>query len=535
MGRAGPFVGANGRSQHAFALGQRIIESDTQIVEIDRVGFAGENHAPFDAALRDHQPFFCQRVDDFREIRGRNVRCQGNISHENRAVSSVGEVAECDDGVADRLTQHGWLPRVWCPTIVRVWRCVALLVASAAATNDETRCRENNFNTGNSVAAIVFHRLPFSPRHSVAFSGRAQGRKSTAEQHGAGAAFFAERIASMIDHPPRNATQLRALLDDARLGLKKSLGQNFMVDRNLRDAIVRDAGVTEADVVLEVGVGLGILTEGLLQTGGRVIGVELDERMVGLVSQLLSPYLSPPHAATETEPEPAPTDEPEPARHAEAEPALTLITGSVVDGKQLAHPVTAALQRARQTATARVLLVSNLPYHLAATVLIAALEWRSETDKHGIDGFSVLVQLEVAERLIATPSTELYGGLSILAQAHADLRITRRLPGNVFFPRPKIDSGFVVGVVREPAAEAPMGMSAAEYTHFKSVVHAAFQYRRKRLAKSLALGLALDPAIPKAAMDALGLADDTRGEQLDVKQFVALTRAIRNASPAPSE
>ena len=320
---------------------------------------------------------------------------------------------------------------------------------------------------------------------------------------------------ALPDHPPRNAGELRHVLEAAGLRLRKNLGQNFLVDRNLRDALVRDAGVGPDDVILEVGVGLGILTEGLLDSGARVIGVELDEGMLELSSQLLAPHLVDDAAG---EAALVPGDQ-GPHRR------LRLIRANVLEKKDLAEPVTVALEAAR-AADSRLLLVANLPYNIASTVLIAALEWRSKVSGRGIDGFSVLVQLEVARRLVADASTPDYGGLTVYCRAHADVKLARRVPGSVFQPQPKVDSGFVTGVVREASSPAPLGMSAERYSLFRDVVHAAFQYRRKRLARALEYGLQRPAADIRAAIAAANLPEDVRGEALTPAQFAALSDAL---------
>jgi 16S rRNA (adenine1518-N6/adenine1519-N6)-dimethyltransferase len=311
----------------------------------------------------------------------------------------------------------------------------------------------------------------------------------------------------MLDHPPRNASQLQSLLAGAGLRLRKNLGQNFLVDRNLRDALVRDAGLQPGDVILEVGVGLGILTEGLLDAGVRVIGVELDEGLLAITRQLLADRLAGTDGEAAANGFLVPTvDHP-----------LRLIEASVLDRKVLSAPVREALEVARDQAD-RLLLVANLPYNIASTVLIAALEWRSSKGR-GIDGVGVLVQLEVARRLIAGPGDDSYGGLSVFCRAHADLELRRRVPGSVFVPRPKVDSAFVGGVARTPDAPAPLGMSPVMYEHFRAAVHAGFQYRRKRLAKSLSLGLEREPGEMTETVLTLGHNTDVRAENLSPEQF----------------
>ncbi|MGE0435047.1 MAG: rRNA adenine dimethyltransferase family protein [Planctomycetota bacterium] len=322
------------------------------------------------------------------------------------------------------------------------------------------------------------------------------------------------------DHPPRNASELRALLESADLRLRKNLGQSFLVDRNLRDALVRDAGVGEGDLVLEIGVGLGVLTEGLLDSGARVIGVELDEGMLAATSQLLAAHLPPVpgngngNGTTTFVPD---------AGH-----RLRLIRANALDRKVLAPDVVHALDAAREAVAApgRLLLVANLPYNIASTVLVAALEWRSAHSGRGIDGYSVLVQLEVAQRLVAPPGTTDYGALTVLVSSQADSKLARRVPNSVFVPRPRVDSGFVTGITTHAASPAPFGLSVAQYDHMRRVVHATFQYRRKKLARALEFGLQRPIEEIRDAIAGIGLSIDIRGELLTPAQFAQLSVAL---------
>ncbi len=336
----------------------------------------------------------------------------------------------------------------------------------------------------------------------------------------------------MIESVPRTSQEVRTVLARAGISLRKSLGQHYLVDPNLRTALVKDAEVQPGEIILEVGVGLGILTAGLLERGAVVLGVELDETVLGVTRRLLAPYLAAEDTAS-TEPEP----ERVVARLLEAreadEPRVHLMQANVLRRKQLDTHVRTWLDALRAAAPeARLRLVANLPFQIASPLLVSILEWRPARGSApgdggaGFDGVAVMVQWEVAQSITAEPGSEMYGTLSVLCQAHATWDVTRRIRPTVFMPRPKVDSGFVRGTTREADSPFPLGLSASEYATFKQLVHAAFQYRRKHLRKALALGTTFPSDAVDAALAVAGLDATSRGEVASAESFATLARTL---------
>ena len=267
------------------------------------------------------------------------------------------------------------------------------------------------------------------------------------------------------------ASDVRALAEALHLRPTKTLGQNFVIDPNTVRRLVRVAGVGVDDVVVEVGPGLGSLTLGLLEVAARVVAVEIDPVLAGRLS------------ATVEGRAPAYADRLEVV----LQDALTL-TG--VPG-----PAPTAF-------------VANLPYNVAVPVLLRLLEHLPSL-RTGL----VMVQAEVADRLVAPPGSRTYGVPSVKAAWYAEVRRAGAIGRNVFWPAPNVDSGLVAFTRREP----PVGDRAATF----AVVDAAFAQRRKTLRAALA-GWAGSPAEAERRLRAARIDPSVRGEVLGVEDFARL-------------
>ncbi|WP_130864854.1 16S rRNA (adenine(1518)-N(6)/adenine(1519)-N(6))-dimethyltransferase RsmA [Acidipropionibacterium timonense] len=272
-------------------------------------------------------------------------------------------------------------------------------------------------------------------------------------------------------------TSVRAIAE--RIGLRptKTRGQNFVHDANTVRRIVSLAEVGPRDRVIEVGPGLGSLTLGLLETGAQVVAVEIDEV---LAAQL---------PATVTE------------RMPEAASRLDLVTSDALAVRELpGQPPTA--------------LVANLPYNVSVPVLLHMLDL-SESWRTGL----VMVQLEVADRLVAAPGSKVYGVPSAKLAWWAQASRVGTVPPKVFWPVPNVDSGLVRIVRREP----PVTEATREQVF--TVIDAAFASRRKMLRGALA-GLCGGSARAAELIEAAGVDPTLRGEALDIAAFAAVAEAL---------
>ncbi|MFN8078154.1 MAG: 16S rRNA (adenine(1518)-N(6)/adenine(1519)-N(6))-dimethyltransferase RsmA [Kineosporiaceae bacterium] len=273
------------------------------------------------------------------------------------------------------------------------------------------------------------------------------------------------------------AGDIRALAHEFGVRPTKVLGQNFVVDANTVRRIVRRSGVQPDDVVLEVGPGLGSLTLALLDAAARVIAVEIDPVLAGALPRTVA------------------------TRRPEAAARLDVLTADALRlvATDLPLPPTA--------------LVANLPYNVAVPVLLTALE-RLPSLRHGL----VMVQAEVADRLAAGPGDKVYGAPSAKAAWYADVHRAGPVPRSVFWPVPNVDSALVAFTRRAH----PVTPASREQVF--ACVDAAFAQRRKTLRAALAGWAGSAPAAERALREA-GIDPTSRGEQLAIADFAAVTAA----------
>ncbi|HAN72480.1 MAG TPA: 16S rRNA (adenine(1518)-N(6)/adenine(1519)-N(6))-dimethyltransferase [Actinobacteria bacterium] len=278
---------------------------------------------------------------------------------------------------------------------------------------------------------------------------------------------------------------VRALAEELGIRPTKRLGQNFVTDPNTVRRIVASARLSDDDIVLEVGPGLGSLTLALLPHVQQVIAVEIDpvlaERLPITVQQ----------------------------RVPELADRLTVLHADAMRVTSLPVEPTA--------------LVANLPYNVAVPVVLHLLEAFPS-----VSSVLVMVQKEVAERLAAGPGSRVYGVPSVKARWHCAVEPAGDVGTSVFWPVPHVESG----LVRMTRRAAPVSRAGREATF--AVVDAAFSQRRKTLRSALA-GWAGSPAAAEAALRTAGIDPSLRGEQLSVEEFARVADALGDASGADSE
>jgi len=250
---------------------------------------------------------------------------------------------------------------------------------------------------------------------------------------------------------------------------KHDLGQNFLIDSNLLEVIARAAALDASDVVLEVGGGLGVLSEHLAERVAHVHVVELDRTLEPALRDAL-----------------------------DAHPNATL---------HLADAVRLDLAALDPAPTK---VVANLPYGVAAGVIL-----RTISDLPGVGTWVAMVQKEVGERFAARPGTPAYGVPSVLAQLACEVRVLRPVSRTVFHPVPNVDS-VLLGLTRRGPAPEPA---------LRALVQRGFAHRRKALARSLSLAAGAEPELrarARAALEAIGRPVDARAEQLAPEEWRAL-------------
>jgi 16S rRNA (adenine1518-N6/adenine1519-N6)-dimethyltransferase len=280
---------------------------------------------------------------------------------------------------------------------------------------------------------------------------------------------------------------LRNLFTERGIKPKNKLGQNFLIDLNLLDLLVRSAELTRDDLALEVGSGTGSLTARLVELAGAVVSVELDPAFAALTEE----------AVTQRE-------------------HVVLLHRDILKNKnELAPDVLRAIEDlGRRSGTQRVKLVSNLPYAVAVPVITNLL-----LTELPVERMVITVQWEIAERLLAAPGTKDYSALSVLVQSLADVELVRRLSPKVFWPRPLVDSAIVR--IRPNATKRT---HVGDPARFRVFLRDLYVHRRKNLRGALASLPNRD--LSKSDVDArlaeLGLDGSLRAEVLDVEQHLRL-------------
>jgi 16S rRNA (adenine1518-N6/adenine1519-N6)-dimethyltransferase len=274
------------------------------------------------------------------------------------------------------------------------------------------------------------------------------------------------------------AAEIRTLAAGLDLRPTKQRGQNFVIDGNTVRRIVADSQITTADVVLEVGPGLGSLTLALLAVARRVVAIEIDPVLAAALPATIAA-----HAPDQLD-------------------AFEVVLADALRVTEIPGPPPTAL-------------VANLPYNVSVPVLLHLLGLLPSLER-GL----VMVQAEVADRLAASPGSKVYGVPSVKAAWYADVRRAGAIGRNVFWPAPNVDSGLVAWTRREPPA------TTATREQVFAVVDAAFAHRRKALRPSLR-ELAGSAEAAEAALAQAGIDPMTRGEQLRIDDFVRIAEALR--------
>jgi 16S rRNA (adenine1518-N6/adenine1519-N6)-dimethyltransferase len=293
----------------------------------------------------------------------------------------------------------------------------------------------------------------------------------------------------MSSHP-QTQSRIQRLLGARGLNPRRDLGQNFLIDLNLVRFVADQAQLDMSDVVLEVGPGLGSLTGEIALDAGAVVAVEYDRNLYELAQQALA-----------------------------TRDNVTLINSDALQGKHHIAPVVleAVARELAAEPGRRLKLVANLPYNVGTPVisnLVATdLPW---------ERMVVTIQYELAERMLAAPSTSSYGAMSVWLQAQCDIEILRKLPPSVFWPRPQVDSA----IVRiTPNIEHRSRINDREFFH--QYLRGAFAQRRKQL-RGLLGGIAPGLDKPSAALllTELGCSDNARAEEIAVATHVELSNRL---------
>ena len=266
---------------------------------------------------------------------------------------------------------------------------------------------------------------------------------------------------------------------------QKKFGQNFLIDGHVLDKIIAGAGVTKDDMVLEIGPGIGTMTQYLAEAAGKVVAVEIDRNLLPILQETLADYDN------------------VKVIHADV---LSLDLEKLVQEENGGRPIK---------------FVANLPYYITTPIIMALFEQHVP-----LANVTVMVQKEVAARMKSGPGSKDYGALSLAVQYYAEPYIVANVPCNCFMPRPNVDSA----VIRLTRYEEPPVQVKDEKMLFK-IIRASFNQRRKTLQNGLNNSSELNFTKDQiaAAIAAAGFSPSVRGEALTLEQFARLTDILLNA------
>lgn len=278
---------------------------------------------------------------------------------------------------------------------------------------------------------------------------------------------------------PKNTIEI---LNKYRFVFQKKFGQNFLIDTHVLDKIIKAAQISKDDFVLEIGPGIGTLTQLLCENAREVVAVEIDRTLIPILEETLSAYDN----VTVIN-----------------EDILKLDLKALVEEKNAGRPIK---------------VVANLPYYITTPIIMDLFE------KHiPLINVTVMVQREVAERIQAAPGSKDYGALSLAVQYYAEPYIAAYVPPNCFIPRPNVGSAVIRMTLHK---EAPVKVED-EQLMFK-LIRASFNQRRKTLVNSLnnSAELKLGKEQIQKALASLNISENIRGEALGLEQFAALANKL---------
>lgn len=267
------------------------------------------------------------------------------------------------------------------------------------------------------------------------------------------------------------------LMDKHHFYIKKQFGQNFLTDPNILQKIVTLANVDDDTIVVEIGPGLGALTEHLLDRAKHVLAYEIDNTLIPILAEAF-----------------------------EAD-SFTLIQGDV-----LQRNIDEDLKELGIHAN-RIILVANLPYYITTPIIMKLLE-----ESKLVTEYYVMMQLEVARRFTSEPRTKDYNSLSVFIQFKTDSSIIMKVPKQVFIPAPNVDSAVVKMKIKDQFKRFPNNEK-----HFYSLIRAAFSMRRKTLVNNLSSFLNLNKPDIQDGLEQLQLKHNVRAEELTVNDFINLS------------
>lgn len=271
------------------------------------------------------------------------------------------------------------------------------------------------------------------------------------------------------------------ILQKYHFNFQKRFGQNFLIDTRVLDKIIGSAEITKQDCVLEIGPGIGTMTQYLAENAREVVAVEIDKALIPILEETLSAYDNVTIVNADI---------------------LKVDIGKLVKEKNDGKPIK---------------VVANLPYYITTPIIMGLFESHVP-----LISITIMVQKEVAERMQVGPGTKDYGALSLAVQYYAKPEIVANVPPNCFIPRPTVGSA----VIRLTRHQQPPVQVDSE-KHMFAMIRASFNQRRKTLVNGLMNGMGIPRDVILKALEKMGLSPTVRGEALTLEEFAVLSNEIR--------
>ena len=272
-------------------------------------------------------------------------------------------------------------------------------------------------------------------------------------------------------------------MKEHQLTFKKSLGQNFLIDVNILENIISHAGIDKTTGVIEIGPGIGALTEQLAIHGENVVAYEIDQRLLPILEKTLKEYSN-----------------------------IHIIHQDILKAN------VKKMIKERFRPGQSIQLVANLPYYITTPILMKLLQ-----EKLPLSSLTVMIQQEVADRMAAEPNTKSYGSLSLAVQYYTEAEVVMTVPKSVFMPQPNVDSSILKLTLRE---KPPVEVEDEDY--FFSLIQASFGQRRKTLRNNLTRFFKerYDKGTVSSVLEEAGIDGSRRGESLSMSEFATLANTF---------
>jgi len=280
-----------------------------------------------------------------------------------------------------------------------------------------------------------------------------------------------------------SVSTIKYIINKYNFKFSKGLGQNFIIDENIVEKILNGADISEDDVILEVGPGIGVMTKAMSERAKKVIAVEIDSTLIPVLEETLSENNN----------------------------------VKIINEDILKLDIKKVIEEEFDGKAPKV--IANLPYYVTTPIIMRFLE-----ESIPVEDIVVMIQKEVGERIDASPNSKAYGALSVAVQYYSETNIIAKVPRSVFMPQPNVDSIVIrLKILKSPKVEL------LDKNIFFKTVKAGFSMRRKTLLNTISSGFSMEKELVKGILEDVGIDPKRRGESLSIYEFAELANRIKES------